>query len=190
VSGAVVAGLVAAGVAATAQAAVRHSRVAAEVWRRLVDTTYQRLGDIGTVDTLGVLPLVDRRAGRPGLRGEPGVSYLVRAGSTLLLFDAGLNLFRRSRSDLVDNAEALGVDLAQVPAVVLSHQHDDHVGGVRAQRAGSFAFSADPVEPAGLLAYAPVPLTLVACSGGHSGGHSSRPYCTEPDRAEQNPCPT
>jgi hypothetical protein len=52
VSGAVVAGLVAAGVAATAQAAVRHSRVAAEVRRRLADTTYQRLGDIGTVDTL------------------------------------------------------------------------------------------------------------------------------------------
>jgi hypothetical protein len=51
VSGAVVAGLVAAGVAATAQATVRHSRVAAEVRRRLADTTYQRLGDVGTVDT-------------------------------------------------------------------------------------------------------------------------------------------
>jgi hypothetical protein len=27
---------------------------------------------------------------------------------------------------------------------------------------------------------------LVACSGGHSGGHSTRPYWTEPDRTEQN----
>jgi len=159
VSGAVVAGLVAAGVAATARAAVRHSRLAAEVRRRLADTTYQRLGGIGTVDELRVLPLVDRRAGRPGLRGEPGVSYLVRAGREVLLFDTGLNLFGRSRSALVDNAEALGVDLTQVPAVVLSHQHDDHVGGVRARRARSFAFSGDPVEPSGLLAYAPVHLT-------------------------------
>jgi hypothetical protein len=75
VSGAVVAGLVAAGVAATAQAAVRHSRVAAEVQRRLADTTYQRLGDIATVDTLGVLPLVDRRAGRPGLRGPASPTW-------------------------------------------------------------------------------------------------------------------
>lgn len=54
------------------------------------------------------------------------------AGRETLLFDTGLNLFRRSRSALVDNAEALDVDLAQVPAVVLSHEHEDHVGGVRA----------------------------------------------------------
>jgi 7,8-dihydropterin-6-yl-methyl-4-(beta-D-ribofuranosyl)aminobenzene 5'-phosphate synthase len=108
---------------------MQHGRVVAEVRRRLADTTYQRLGDLGSVDTLCVLPLVDRRAGRPGLRGEPGVSYLIRAGRETLLFDTGLNLFRRSRSALVDNAEVLGVDLAQVPAVVLSHQHEDHVGG-------------------------------------------------------------
>ncbi len=152
-------GAVAAGLVATAQATVRHARVAAQVQRRLADTTYQRLSDLGTVDALSVLPLVDRRVRRPGLRGEPGVSYLVRAGREVLLFDTGLNLFGRSRSALVDNAEALGVDLAQVPAVVLSHQHDDHVGGIRARRAGSFAFAADPVEPAGLVAYAPVPLT-------------------------------
>jgi 7,8-dihydropterin-6-yl-methyl-4-(beta-D-ribofuranosyl)aminobenzene 5'-phosphate synthase len=134
VSGAVAAGLVAAGAAATARATARHARLVADIRRRLADTTYQRLGDIGTVDTLSVLPLVDRRAGRPGLRGEPGVSYLVRAGSETLLFDTGLNLFRRSRSALVDNAETLGVDLAQVPAVVLSHQHEDHVGGTHPQR--------------------------------------------------------
>jgi 7,8-dihydropterin-6-yl-methyl-4-(beta-D-ribofuranosyl)aminobenzene 5'-phosphate synthase len=159
VSGAVAAGLVAAGAAATARATARHARLVADIRRRLADTTYQRLGDIGTVDTLSVLPLVDRRAGRPGLRGEPGVSYLVRAGSETLLFDTGLNLFRRSRSALVDNAETLGVDLAQVPAVVLSHQHEDHVGGTHPQRAGTFAFSGDPLEPPGLVAYAPVPLT-------------------------------
>jgi 7,8-dihydropterin-6-yl-methyl-4-(beta-D-ribofuranosyl)aminobenzene 5'-phosphate synthase len=98
--------------AATAQATVRHSRLVAAVQRRLADTTYQRLGDIGTVDLLCVLPLVDRGVQRPGLRGEPGVSYLVRAGREVLLFDTGLNLFGRSRSALVDNAEALGVDLA------------------------------------------------------------------------------
>jgi 7,8-dihydropterin-6-yl-methyl-4-(beta-D-ribofuranosyl)aminobenzene 5'-phosphate synthase len=149
VSGAVSGGLVAAGAVATARATMQHARVVAEVRRRLADATYQRLGDIGSVDTLSVLPLVDRRAERPGLRGEPGVSHLVRAGGEMLLFDTGLNLFRRSRSALVNNAEALGVDLVQVPAVVLSHQHEDHVGGVRASgpsRAGTFAFSGVPVE--------------------------------------------
>jgi hypothetical protein len=132
VSGAVVAGRVTAGAAATAQATVRHSRVAAEIRRRLADTIYQRLGNLGTVDTLSVLPLVARRAGRPGLRGPSPASPTRPAGRETLLFDTGLNLFRRSRSALVDNAEALDVDLAQVPAVVLSHEHEDHVGGVRA----------------------------------------------------------
>jgi 7,8-dihydropterin-6-yl-methyl-4-(beta-D-ribofuranosyl)aminobenzene 5'-phosphate synthase len=158
-SGAVTASLVAAGAAATAQATRRHSRVVEEVRRRLADSTYQRLSDLGTVEALSVLPLVDRRVQRPGLRGEPGVSYLVQAGRERLLFDTGLNLFGRSRSALVDNAEALGVDLGQLPAVVLSHQHEDHVGGVGPQRAGSFAFSGDPLEPPGLVAYAPLPLT-------------------------------
>jgi hypothetical protein len=139
VSGAVAGALVAAGAAAVARATMQHGRVVAKVRRRLADATYQRLGDIGAVDALRVLPLVDRGVQRPGLRGEPGVSYLIRAGRETLLFDTGLNLFRRSRSALVDNAEALGVDLSQVPALVLSHQHEDHVGGVRAQRAGTFA---------------------------------------------------
>jgi hypothetical protein len=31
---------------------------------------------------------------------------------------------------------------------------------------------------------------LIACSGGHSRGHFTRPYYTQPDRTEQNPGPT
>jgi metal-dependent hydrolase (beta-lactamase superfamily II) len=50
--------------------------------------------------------------GGPGWRVESGVSYLIRAGGETLLFDTGLNPFRRSRSALVDNAETLAVDSA------------------------------------------------------------------------------
>jgi hypothetical protein len=31
---------------------------------------------------------------------------------------------------------------------------------------------------------------LIACSGGHSGGHSTRPYCSQPDRTQRNAFPT
>jgi hypothetical protein len=31
---------------------------------------------------------------------------------------------------------------------------------------------------------------LIACSGGHSRGHSTRPYWTEPDRTQRNAFPT
>jgi hypothetical protein len=35
-----------------------------------------------------------------------------------------------------------------------------------------------------------VPPTLIACSAGHSGGHSTRPYCSQPDRTQRNAFPT
>ena len=51
-----------------------------------------RLRDVGEVDDVSILPLVERltRDGS-GLAGEPGVSYLVRAGGTRVLFDSGLS---------------------------------------------------------------------------------------------------
>ena len=64
-----------------------------------------------------------------GLMAEHGFSALVsvRRGSatTTLLFDTGL-----SPDAMVVNADRLGVDLSQIQAVVLSHGHFDHAGGL------------------------------------------------------------
>lgn len=64
-----------------------------------------------------------------GLRAEHGFSALVtvRRGpsTTTLLFDTGL-----SPDAMVVNADRLGVDLGAVQAVVLSHGHFDHAGGL------------------------------------------------------------
>jgi 7,8-dihydropterin-6-yl-methyl-4-(beta-D-ribofuranosyl)aminobenzene 5'-phosphate synthase len=64
-----------------------------------------------------------------GLRAEHGFSALVTvrrgANLTTLLFDTGL-----SPDAMVVNADRLGVDLAAVQAVVLSHGHGDHAGGL------------------------------------------------------------
>ena len=57
---------------------------------------------------------------------EPGVCYAVEDGGRHILFDTGY-------SDVyVRNAETLGLDLARTDAVVLSHGHDDHTGGLAA----------------------------------------------------------
>ncbi len=56
--------------------------------------------------------------------GEWGFSALVEADGHRILFDTG------AHTDLVlKNARALGIDLATVPEVILSHHHSDHVGG-------------------------------------------------------------
>lgn len=68
--------------------------------------------------------LADRRG-----VGEWGFSALVESGGMQLLFDTG------GRPDTVlHNAEVLGVDLAPVTDVVLSHGHWDHTGGLVALR--------------------------------------------------------
>jgi len=57
--------------------------------------------------------------------GEPGFSCLLESNGTRILFDTGYS------GIFLDNAAALGLDLATVDAVVISHGHDDHTGGLR-----------------------------------------------------------
>ncbi len=64
-----------------------------------------------------------------GLMAEHGFSALVSvrrgATTTTLLFDTGL-----SPDAMVTNAGRLGADLSQIQAVILSHGHFDHAGGL------------------------------------------------------------
>ncbi len=64
-----------------------------------------------------------------GMRAEHGFAALVtvRRGTTTttLLFDTGL-----TPDGMLTNADRLGVDLAAVQGVVLSHGHFDHTGGL------------------------------------------------------------
>jgi 7,8-dihydropterin-6-yl-methyl-4-(beta-D-ribofuranosyl)aminobenzene 5'-phosphate synthase len=57
--------------------------------------------------------------------GEWGFAALVEADGHRILFDTG------AHTDVVlKNAQSLGVDLGNIPEVVLSHNHSDHVGGL------------------------------------------------------------
>src|ERR1700761_5984002 len=57
--------------------------------------------------------------------GEWGFAALVEADGRRILVDTG------ARPDTVlINARELGIDLSHVPTVVLTHFHDDHIGGL------------------------------------------------------------
>ena len=71
-----------------------------------------------------VTALIENRSDRPELACEFGLSLLVEAGKRRILFDAG------SSGAFLDNAAALGLDLAALDAVVLSHGHIDHCRGL------------------------------------------------------------
>lgn len=102
----------------------------------LVDNVYDALltGDDRTTRApFGVgtarAPQFEGGSTKVGLMAEHGFSALVsvRRGTTTttLLFDAGL-----SPDAMVTNADRLGVDLSAIQAVVLSHGHFDHAGGL------------------------------------------------------------
>ena len=59
-----------------------------------------------------------------GLASEHGLSFWIESDSRNILFDTGQGPSLRT------NVSALGVDLSQTDALVLSHGHYDHTGGV------------------------------------------------------------
>jgi 7,8-dihydropterin-6-yl-methyl-4-(beta-D-ribofuranosyl)aminobenzene 5'-phosphate synthase len=69
--------------------------------------------------------LVENTASGRGLLAEHGLSFWIELGSRRILFDAG-------QSDILfHNASILGIDLRTAEALVLSHGHYDHVGGLK-----------------------------------------------------------
>ncbi|MBO0822697.1 MAG: MBL fold metallo-hydrolase [Actinobacteria bacterium] len=136
-----------------------------------------RLAQIGEVDQVSILPLVERlvpeespgQSGQDGedgqpvqggrLHGEPGVAYLINAGNSTVLFDVGFNPRSQAQSALAGNADSLGARLDSIDAVVISHVHADHVGGLGNQRRRTFSFAAAPLEPRGVPAYVPVEMS-------------------------------
>jgi 7,8-dihydropterin-6-yl-methyl-4-(beta-D-ribofuranosyl)aminobenzene 5'-phosphate synthase len=87
-----------------------------------------------------VTVLVDDEAERPGLRAAHGLALWIELADHRVLFDTG-------PGDVVlENADRIGIELAAADAIVLSHGHVDHSGGLAAvaHRAGGAAIFAGP----------------------------------------------
>jgi 7,8-dihydropterin-6-yl-methyl-4-(beta-D-ribofuranosyl)aminobenzene 5'-phosphate synthase len=89
--------------------------------------------ELPALDFLDLTVLVDEKSGE-GFRGDPAVSYLLRTNLGTLLFDVG---FGPDSPTLVHNAAKLGVNFSDVEAVVISHLHPDHMGGMTAFKSNS-----------------------------------------------------
>lgn len=79
------------------------------------------MNEYGSITTL-----VEDTACGPVLSGEHGLSFWIEYGDRRVLFDTG------QTGLLLENARTLGVDLSKADAIVLSHGHYDHTGGLAA----------------------------------------------------------
>lgn len=78
------------------------------------------------VGPLKITILYDNYSYDPRLKTAWGFSALVETGEHTLLFDTG-----EDGPILLSNMRLMGVDPAQIEAVILSHIHADHVGGLQ-----------------------------------------------------------
>lgn len=74
-----------------------------------------------------VTALIENRPNEnnPDLKAEWGLSLHIAFNGHNILFDTG------SSSSFAENAERLSIDITSVDAVVLSHYHFDHGGGLK-----------------------------------------------------------
>ncbi len=71
-----------------------------------------------------ITTLVEDTTSETGLFAEHGLSFWIEYGGQGVLFDTG------KTGLLLENARLLGVDVARADAIVLSHGHYDHTGGL------------------------------------------------------------
>ena len=77
-------------------------------------------------DQLKITTVFENTSNSPVLLAQSGLSILVEAGEHKFLIDTGASSF------VSHNINALGVNINLVEAIILSHGHFDHTGGIRA----------------------------------------------------------
>lgn len=73
-----------------------------------------------------IVNLIENTEGQPGCRCEHGLSFYIETERHKVLMDTGAS------DGFLANADLLGIDLGGVDAVILSHGHYDHGGGIPA----------------------------------------------------------
>jgi len=122
-------------------------------WQR---SAVQKIRNLGATKSLEIIPLIDWYTSRKDLKGEAGVSYLIKTDTNSILFDVGYNMKQSDPSPLLYNMKQLGITINDFEAIVISHNHLDHVGGIKRQRQRSFSLTKHQIDLGNKSVYTPI----------------------------------
>ncbi len=84
-------------------------------------------GELGVmIHDLKITAVVENTAGTPEVMGEWGLALWIEADDHRFLSDTGQG------GSLLQNSRRLGIDVAKAEALIISHGHNDHTGGLTA----------------------------------------------------------
>jgi 7,8-dihydropterin-6-yl-methyl-4-(beta-D-ribofuranosyl)aminobenzene 5'-phosphate synthase len=131
--------------------------------RKLADEEYarthvERFAATDALEHITLIPLVDSRSADPALKTENGVSYLIETDKANVLLDLGFNRKGEHPSPLLHNMQKLGKSFDNIDAIIISHAHLDHLGGLKEQRSHQFSISQGAVKTPAIPVYAPARL--------------------------------
>jgi 7,8-dihydropterin-6-yl-methyl-4-(beta-D-ribofuranosyl)aminobenzene 5'-phosphate synthase len=98
-----------------------------QTWTPVSSATEKPLPTNALLDPLTITIIYDNIPDDPRLKTDWGFSAYIQYHNQVVLFDTGAN-----GQFLFQNMQILAIDPASVQAVVLSHIHNDHTGGLEA----------------------------------------------------------
>jgi len=131
-------------------------RKAEALWKK---SSVNIIKDLGATTSLEILPLVDWYTSQDDLKGELGVSYLIKTDRVSILFDVGHNSKQEDPSPLLHNMKQLRITLDDFSVIVISHNHEDHVGGMKWKKMHSFSLTNHQIHLNSKAVYTPIPMT-------------------------------
>ncbi|MCX9082565.1 MAG: MBL fold metallo-hydrolase [Candidatus Methanoperedens sp.] len=121
-------------------------------------SSVKKISGFGATKSLEILPIIDWHTNRSDLKVETGVSYLIKTDNNSILFDTGLNFEQSDPSPLVHNMGKMGISLADIDSIVISHNHLDHVGGLKWQKQKTFSLTSHQINLGNKAVYTPTPM--------------------------------
>jgi 7,8-dihydropterin-6-yl-methyl-4-(beta-D-ribofuranosyl)aminobenzene 5'-phosphate synthase len=108
---------------------------------------------------LEIIPLYEEDRADERFDFGHGVSYLIRTDAVTILMDVGNNPNESPQLPSLQNIQKLGIEWEELDAIVISHPHPDHVGGVKAWQNKTISLGDFTGDMTGIAIYVPASIT-------------------------------